>query len=428
MIINFIMAFFMVVIAFNIWNKLSNTKLSFKSIRTWLFILIASFSTLINYFFTDFFKFMNITIIFIAIYKFAYKTSLKESIIPPLISQVIFLISETIFVYLFFYLFKDGTKEFVSNYAGAFISNFIVSLLAFFISRFRFVKKFSILLKRLVFKISEISLLFFSISILYVYSIFAFNIYYGSDPKFMILLSASITLLAFILIYMFLKSQDEYYNIMDRFNSSLLSLKELEKSITEHRIDNHENRNHLLTIRNMTTSKKIIKFIDSILNNNINDSKRVMKEASSIPSGGLRGLVYSKLLIMTNKNIEYELDIARSVRNVDMLEFEDDLILNICKIVGIFLDNAIEEVETIDDKYIIIEMYKEKEVITISVTNTYNSKIDIKDIYKPGYSTKGYKHGYGLSLVKKIVNKNNNLHTHCEINEEEFTQVLEVYK
>ena len=50
-----------------------------------------------------------------------------------------------------------------------------------------------------------------------------------------------------------------------------------------------------MTIRNMTTSKKIIKFIDSILNNNINDSSKIMKETSSIPSGGLRGLVYSKL-------------------------------------------------------------------------------------------------------------------------------------
>lgn len=428
MIINFIMAFFMVVIAFNIWNKLSNTKLSFKSIRTWIYILITTLLTLLNYFLTDFFKFINITLIFIIIYKIAYKADIRDSIVAPLISQTIYLICESIYVCIFFYIFKDSMYDFINNYFGAFISNFVVSLLAFLVSRFKFIYKFSIILRNLFRKVSEIKILFLAISILYVYSIFAFNIYYGSDPKFMILLSASIAILAFILIYMFLKSQDEYYSLRDRYNSSLLSLKELENSIMEHRIDNHENRNHLLTIRNMTTSKKVIKFIDSIINNNINDNKRVMKDASIIPSGGLRGLIYSKLLVMNNKNIEYELDVASSVRVIYMLEYDDDTILDICKIVGIFLDNAIEEVETISDKYIVIEMYKENSIITISVTNTYDNTKEIKDIYKTGYSTKGKNHGYGLSLVKKIVNKNYKLKTHCEISENEFTQILSIYK
>ena len=38
---------------------------------------------------------------------------------------------------------------------------------------------------------------------------------------------------------------------------------------------------------------------------------------------------------MSDKEIEYELDVSSSVRVVDMLDYGDDTILNICKIVGI---------------------------------------------------------------------------------------------
>ena len=125
---------------------------------------------------------------------------------------------------------------------------------------------------------------------------------------------------------------------------------------------------------------------------------------------------------------DYELDVANTVRVVDILDYSDETMLDICKIVGIFLDNAIEEVDTIEDKYIVIEMYYNDEIFTISITNTFDNTKDKKEIYKAGVSTKGGNHGYGLSLVKKIVKSNDKLKTHNEITEDEFIQVLEIYK
>ena len=40
--------------------------------------------------------------------------------------------------------------------------------------------------------------------------------------------------------------------------------------------------------------------------------------------------------------IKYDLDIANDVKTVDLLEIGDNTNLNICKIIGVFLDNAIE--------------------------------------------------------------------------------------
>ena len=429
MIKNFIGAFFIAFIEVFLWNKWSLKKLKWNSVRIWFFIFIISVFILLNYFIgNSLLKFITITIILIIAYKFLFKTKFKYSILSPIFSQTLYFISESIYVSIVFLLFNDNVESFINDYFGSFISNICISLLVFIISMVPFVSKVYYKFLNIIHKINELNFMFFSISILYIYSIFVFNIYYGSNPEILMILSAGISVLAFILVYMYLKIKDDYYKMSDRYNSSLLSLKELEKVLSNYRIDNHENRNHLLTIRNMTRSKKITDFIDTIVNNQLKDDKKIMKETSIIPAGGLRGLVYSKLLLMNNKNIDYELDVANTVRVVDILDYSDETMLDICKIVGIFLDNAIEEVDTIEDKYIVIEMYYNDEIFTISITNTFDNTKDKKEIYKAGVSTKGGNHGYGLSLVKKIVKSNDKLKTHNEITEDEFIQVLEIYK
>lgn len=429
MIVDFIVVLFMVIITFFIWNGLAVKKLNWKGFRTWGYVLITSILTLINYFNTNaLFKFISMTLIFIIIYKFLFKCKLKYSIASPLITQTLYFISESIFAIFMFLILNNGVEDFVNNYFGSVITNIVVSLLVIIFSRFPVIKMINYKFNDNIARIDEITIIFSSILVVYVYSIFVLNIYYELNPAILMLMSIIIFLMSFILILMFFKAKEDYYKINDKYNSSLESLKELENALTNHRIDNHENRNHLMTIRNMTTSKKIIKFIDTILDNKLKDDKNISKETDIIPAGGLRGLVYSKLLLMNSKEIEYELDVANSVRIVDILDYGNDTMLDICKIVGIFLDNAIEEVDNLEDKYIVIEMYLEEDVLTITITNTFDNTKCKDNIYKAGISTKGGNHGYGLSLVKKLVHKNKKLKTRHEINDDEFTQILKIYK
>lgn len=429
MIVDFIIAFLMVLITFNIWNGLALEKFKWGSIRTWVYILITCILTLINYYNTNaLLKFLSMTLIFIIVYKYLFKSKLKYSIVGPLITQTLFFVSESIFAIVMFLLLKNGVSDFVNDYFGSVITNVIVSVIVIIISRFPIIKIINYKFTSNIARIDEITVIFSSILIVYVYSIFALNIYYSLNPAILMLMSIIISLMSFILILMFFKAKEDYYKINDKYNSSLESLKELENALTNHRIDNHENRNHLMTIRNMTTSKKIIKFIDTILDNKLKDDKNVSKETDIVPAGGLRGLVYSKLLLMNSKKIDYELDVASSVRIVDILDYGNETMLDICKIIGIFLDNAIEEVDTIEDKYIVIEMYLDEDIFVINITNTFDNTKNKDNIYKAGVSTKGGNHGYGLSLVKKLVHHNKKLKTYHEINENQFTQVLKIYK
>ena len=53
-----------------------------------------------------------------------------------------------------------------------------------------------------------------------------------------------------------------------------------------------------------------------------------------------------------------------------------------------------------------IYLYQEQQFFAISISNTYKGRIDLENMYNRGYTTKENGHGYGLSLVKEILNKN----------------------
>lgn len=429
MIFNFIVAFIMIIMVFIIWNSWSDTKFKWKSIKTVVLAVIASIVTVVNYFnINPVFKIFTITLFFVILYKFLFNVRLKDSVGAAVFVQILNLISESLFACIMFCILDDGVKEFVNNYFGSFITNILVLVVTFILSKIKFVKKILNSINKSISNLSDTTAVFLGISIIYLYSIFTFNIYYGKNSQLLMVLSLVISIAFSILVFMFFKAKSDLCDINDKYNNSLENLKELENALTNNRIDNHENKNQLMTIRNMTTSKKVIKFIDTILNNKLKDDKNVMHEVNIIPNGGLRGLIYSKLLIMKDKNIDYELDIASSIRIIDVLDYGNQTMLDICKIVGIFLDNSIEEVDKLDDKYIIIEMYTENDIFNILITNIFDSSVKKDNIYNAGVSTKGGNHGYGLTLVKKIIKNNKKLKNYYEINDNEFTQVLQIFK
>ena len=429
MITDFIVTLIMVVALFYMWSFWNDEKFSLLKIRNVIFVVLTVVLTLCNYFImNNFTKIVSMMIIFSLSYSMVFKRNAKESICYAFCSEIIIILFESIFSLIMFCLLGNNVDKYVNNYFGSIIANFIICFSTFLFSKFSFIKKFVNKANYYFQHLDNYLIFFFSILVILVYSLFAANVYNIIGSNIVLFISFIICIISIIFVFFFLKLKIDFYKMNNQYNSSLLSLKELEKVITNNRIDNHENKNQLMTIRNMTKNKKIISFIDSILNNDVKDDKRIMRETSIIPSGGLRGLIYSKILLMFQKNIEYELDVSNSIRLIDMYDIDDLLMLDVCKIIGIFLDNAIEEVETIDDKYIAIEMYTELDKIVITITNSYDNTKDKSNIYSPGVSTKGGNHGYGLSLVKKIVKTNSNLNTFNEISEEEFSQTLEIIK
>ena len=107
---------------------------------------------------------------------------------------------------------------------------------------------------------------------------------------------------------------------------------------------------------------------------------------------------------MDKLKIKYKLNISRDVRTTDLIDLDEDLVIKICKILGVFLDNAIEAVKGLKKKQIAVEMYAIDNDLCIDITNNFKGNLDINKISEAKYTTKGDGHGYGLTLVNQIIN------------------------
>ena len=154
------------------------------------------------------------------------------------------------------------------------------------------------------------------------------------------------------------------------------------------------------------------------------DNEKLLFKTSVIPSGGLRATIYSEILKIIDNKIQYSLNIDKNLKTIDFIEMDTDSIIDICKIIGIFIDNAIDEVQYLKEKNILISIFLEGDFLCIKVSNNYGRIIDINKIFDEGYTTKGKGHGYGLFLVKKIIEKNKNFEIKTEISKNYFSQTL----
>ena len=174
-------------------------------------------------------------------------------------------------------------------------------------------------------------------------------------------------------------------------------------------------------------TKQIKDYVKALLRNELKDDEKLMNEVIVIPPGGLRGLIYSKLLTIKSKNIKHNLYVSKNVKTVDLINILDvSTIIDTCQIIGVYIDNAIDEASKTKDSFIKIDIYTEKKHLFISVSNSFISNIEIEKIDNIGYTTKGEGHGYGLSLTKSLIEKDLRLSNQKKINGNVFTQILKI--
>lgn len=134
----------------------------------------------------------------------------------------------------------------------------------------------------------------------------------------------------------------------------------------------------------------------------------------------LKGFLYEKLLLAFAKNIEVKVDIAENL-TLDYKDMED-----LVRILGIFIDDAIEETETMEDGEIGIIIGETAKGTIFRIENNFNSRPDISLLTQKGYSTKGEGRGNGLYWAEQILGKHSDMFHGLKIEEAKVIQVLEV--
>ena len=408
------------------WIKILNKNIELKLVKKLLLFLLMATITLFNYLYnSQFIRITTITFIMAIFIKILFNEKIKQSLLCSIVSQSLYMLAEIIFAFSLIIIFKVNPDDFVSLYFGKLITNSAISVIVFLLSQIKIIRKLYNFLSTITEKINQKLIVILLIILMIATNVFAGIVYYDFNYTYIMLFNIALTIICFIIIINSFYNKNKYIKTYDKYNTTLYNLKEYEKILDKYRIKNHENKNQLLTLKGLVSSNKEAEsYIDNIINNKFQDDEKIMKEVSKIPQGGLRGLIYSKILAMKNLKIDYNLTVSKNLKITDLIKLEDKLLLDICQIIGVYLDNAIEAVKEIKEKYINIDMYSENENIIISVTNNYNNQIDIERMEQKGYTTKGEGHGYGLAITKDIISKNNKLSNEKRINKKMFSQLL----
>ena len=219
-------------------------------------------------------------------------------------------------------------------------------------------------------------------------------------------------------------------NVSKKYDGLLDVMKNYESDIEEQRTLRHETKNEFATIKCKLQDKEdngsIIEYIDSVIGDKGKVSTTKYSKFKYLPSNGLKGFFYYKFLEAENKGINVSVNISKQIENsflkdVDTKDFKD-----LARIIGVYLDNAIEASFTSKDKKLGIEMYLINEKVEIIITNTFNNEINLDKIGKESFSTKGKNRGHGLLLVKKILSENNMFEAKNETRNNIYIQTLKV--
>ncbi|MBI6874475.1 GHKL domain-containing protein [Clostridium aciditolerans] len=135
---------------------------------------------------------------------------------------------------------------------------------------------------------------------------------------------------------------------------------------------------------------------------------------------GLKALLSTKLIKAASMNIDIKVDIVEDIQYISMN------IMDLCRIIGILMDNAIEAAELCEHPKICICVVNKNGYIIIALQNNFSGeKPVIYKIYKEGFSTKGSGRGLGLYTVKSIIDKKyDNVFLNTSIEESMFIQEL----
>lgn len=203
---------------------------------------------------------------------------------------------------------------------------------------------------------------------------------------------------------------------------------EYENVLNQTSENRHEMLNDLLILRSIAdkNSSEFTRTLDGIIRQY--DTKKFKKYTSlaKLPTG-VKGMIYYKIAFINENEINFD----TVVNGVDYAKFEamdKELYYKVCKILGILMDNTIDACVDSDKKKLVVSVYTENEDLCVEIDNSYSGIVDKDGIKKKGYTTKGKNHGYGLTILNRIVDETKELEFEQSINDKDklFTSILKI--
>lgn len=135
----------------------------------------------------------------------------------------------------------------------------------------------------------------------------------------------------------------------------------------------------------------------------------------------IKGLITTKIIQAQEKRIPISIEVPDEIDRIDMNTVE------LSRIIGIIVDNAIEASENLEEPLINIAFIDNDESVTFIVMNKCGDDIPkIHELFEQGFSTKGDNRGLGLSTLKELTDSNENVLLDTVIENGYFVQKVEI--
>lgn len=289
-------------------------------------------------------------------------------------------------------------------------------------------KKFSI--------INECLLLFNLIGIgtmIIYYTSLVLGKYLGNNKEIIVVNSIFLTLylvVSLISFIVYLSSLKNKYDIQQKETEYLENqryMEAMEKQFKEIRKFRHDYKNILNSLEDFIVSGDYESLNDYYFSKIKKASKYIDQNGFKLEAIGnirvreVKSLLVSKLISTQEKGMDVQLEVTEPIEELAIDS------ISLVRILGIFLDNSIEEIEFLGEGKLVIAVYKDASAVHIIIQNSCRENLPKFHLLKQrGFSLKGTDRGMGLSNVQELLQSLNNVQLATSISDGWFTQKLTI--
>lgn len=362
-----------------------------------------------------------IFLINILIYKIIFNIKVEESIITVSFMMLNMFISDIIMATILKIFYSVEVVR--MKYILSLIANVFVCIIQLILININIIHSSVNKFYRYCKKAKSISNTIFFTFIIISFCILAYNSAVHNNLDISNIVSIVMMVLLVTIAYIFVDSKNKYNNLTDEYDSLFSYIQNFEDWIEKEQLNRHEYKNQLAVLYCLTKEKKVKEKINEILEDNINIGGEVINQLKLLPKGGIKGLIYYKVAIGQKKKINITADVSLENKSI-LNELTEQEIRVICKLIGIYLDNAIEASEETRKKNILIEVYELSNKVCFVFSNTFKKKNNFEDRNKKGITTKGEGHGNGLYFASKLIDQNSFLESKQDVVDGYYIQQL----
>lgn len=418
-----------------IWNKLLNSERKIFCLSNIITVLLISFVITSNYLWnSDYIKVIVITLFFAFVIKKLYGKNFLKSLGTAIFAQVIMSIGEIIFVLLVINIKNINIQTFKLQYFSNIYTNIGIALISIILVHFSQTKNFFKQIASLTNDIYKKKVVILMIALLFSVNCLLGMAYYHFDNTLIMLITSLLLLIYTYITLQNLTQQEHTARIRAEYDSLMDKSVEYEKMLGENMRDIHETKNDLIVLQGLVPedAEEAHKQLNAMIKEygeieiREQENEDIYRKTLRIPSGGLRGLFGNKLSMMEELKINYDLRIGKGInaKTLKNLDYQDRREFG--KVIGIYLDNAINATNKTQKKEINIEFFLEEGCFCVLISNTFCGIIDIEKMGTMGYTSNGDNHGYGLSLANEILKKNKNIKCDTSVYLDILTKVVKI--